>query len=304
MNRSSSQLWAAGALMVLALIWSYNWVLMKIAIRYASPFDFAAMRAFYGALSLFLVLFIQGRSLRLPMVPGLVWYGILQSGATVGLSTWALVSGGAGKTAILTYTMSFWTVLFAWVFLGETLRLRQWISLGFAAVGLGFILMPLTLTDELLSKGLAILAGVTWAMASTVLRQLRLKEPLDPIVFTAWQMLFGSVPLILVSLWLPSSPVQWSVEFLWILGYNAIPASAIAWLLWFYALKHLSTDTASLGALLTPVLSIPIAALHLGEIPSPTELLGIGLILLALVLKTPIEGVFYRFKPQKTNRMR
>ena len=297
MGRSHSRLWAIAALILLAVIWGYNWVFMKIAVRYASPFDFAAMRAFYGALSLFLVLLFQGRSIRLPTGVGTFWYGILQSGATIGLATWALVSGGAGKTAILTYTMSFWTVLFAWIFLGETLRPRQWASLSVAAAGLLFILMPLTLSGALVSKGLAILAGVAWAVSSIVLKKLDHTESMDPVAFTAWQMLFGSLPLILVSILLPSAPVEWSREFFGVLVYNVIPGSAIAWLLWFYALRHLSTDTASLGALLTPMLSIPIAAIQLGEIPSRTELLGMGLILTALMMNSSMPVNFKRFKP-------
>ena len=298
MNKSHSQLWATGALVLLAVIWGYNWVFMKVAVRYASPFDFAAMRAFYGSMSLFAVLLIQGRSVQPRAIQGAFRYGILQSGATIGLATWALVSGGAGKTAILTYTMSFWTLLFAWIFLGETLRLRQWSSLAIAAVGLAFILLPFTLSDSLVSKGLAILAGAAWALSSIVLKKLdHHTQPIDPIVFTAWQMLFGSLPLIAVSLLVPSAPIQWSPEFLGILFYNVLPGSAIAWLLWFYALRHLSTDTVSLGALLTPVLSIPIAAIQLGEIPSTTELLGIGLILTALMINSPIQINFRYRKP-------
>ena len=44
----------AAALILLALIWGYNWVVMKIGLGYAQPFTFAALRTFLGALSLFL----------------------------------------------------------------------------------------------------------------------------------------------------------------------------------------------------------------------------------------------------------
>ncbi|MDP1658587.1 MAG: EamA family transporter, partial [Methylotenera sp.] len=30
------------ALFILTLIWGYNWVVMKLAVQYASPFQFAA----------------------------------------------------------------------------------------------------------------------------------------------------------------------------------------------------------------------------------------------------------------------
>ena len=45
------------ALFLLTLIWGYNWVVMKTAVQYASPFQFAALRTFLGAIMLFLVMF-------------------------------------------------------------------------------------------------------------------------------------------------------------------------------------------------------------------------------------------------------
>ena len=43
---------AVAALILLALIWGYNWVVMKIGLRYSQPFTFAALRTFLGALVL------------------------------------------------------------------------------------------------------------------------------------------------------------------------------------------------------------------------------------------------------------
>ena len=113
---------AAFALLLLALIWGYNWVVMKVGLEYSQPFTFAALRTFLGAVTLFIVLPIMRRSLR-PRALGLTTLlGVLQTTGFVGLPTWALESGGAGKTAILTYTMPFWLLLMAWVVLGERLR--------------------------------------------------------------------------------------------------------------------------------------------------------------------------------------
>ena len=55
-KKLSSQGTAILALVVLVLIWGYNWVVMKIAVQYAGPFDYAALRVLLGGLSLLLVL--------------------------------------------------------------------------------------------------------------------------------------------------------------------------------------------------------------------------------------------------------
>jgi uncharacterized membrane protein len=120
----------AAALALLALIWGYNWVVMKIGLGYAQPFAFSALRTFLGALSLFLLLIVLRRSLRPQAVGFTIIIGLLQTTAFVGLLMWALQSGGAGKTSVLTYTMPFWLLLLAWVFLGERLRGTQWLAVG------------------------------------------------------------------------------------------------------------------------------------------------------------------------------
>src|SRR5665648_1239395 len=99
----------AAALILLALIWGYNWVVMKIGLGYAQPFAFAALRTFLGALSLFLLLIVLRRSLRPQAVGFTIVIGLLQTTGFVGLLMWALQSGGAGKTSVLTYTCLLYT---------------------------------------------------------------------------------------------------------------------------------------------------------------------------------------------------
>jgi drug/metabolite transporter (DMT)-like permease len=89
------------ALFVLTLIWGYNWVVMKVAVQYASPFQFAAMRTVFGALVLFGLIALTKRPLALSHFPTMLALGLLQTVGFTGLLIWALVEGGAGKTAVL-----------------------------------------------------------------------------------------------------------------------------------------------------------------------------------------------------------
>jgi drug/metabolite transporter (DMT)-like permease len=286
MAKQQSPVSAILALIGLAIVWGYNWVVMKIAVRDAAPFDFAAMRTLFGALSLFLVMIALRRPLKPKAIPETALFGVLQVTGTIGLISWALVSGGAGKTAVLNYTMPFWGLLFAWFFLGETVKGRQWGSIGMALGGLVCILMPFSLSSDLLSKGLAITAGITWALSSIVAKRLQKRETVDLLSFTAWQMLFGSLPLMAIAFVLPSPPVQWTGSFIAALLYNIIPGSAIAWLLWLHALNRLSAGVAGLGTLAVPVVGVLAAWLQLGERPSLTEAIGMGLIAIALLLNS------------------
>src|SRR5450759_1204997 len=168
----------AAALILLALIWGYNWVVMKIGLGYAQPFAFAALRTFLGALSLFLLLIVLRRSLRPRAVGFTVVIGLLQTTGFVGLAMWALQSGGAGKTSVLSYTMPFWLLLMAWVALGERLKRFQWVAVALAFCGLMLIFRPWRLHwgfSDLLGVG----GALCWPASAVVAKILRKRHEVD-----------------------------------------------------------------------------------------------------------------------------
>lgn len=286
MKHLTPQAAATLALVVLVFLWGYSWIAMKVAVQYASPFDYAALRLLLGGICLLLVLI----GLRKPILPqeilGTFLSGSLQLGGFYGLSAWAIVNGGAGKTAVLNYAMPFWVILLAWPVLGERLQKWQWVSIFIALAGLLFILMPFDFDEALFSKGLALLSSISWAVGIIISKRLQQKTSLDLLSYTTWQMLFGCIPLIGITLFIPSSPITWSFPFIVALFYSVIPGNAIAWLLWFYALNRLSAGSAGLGTLATPVAGVCAAWVHFGEQPTVLEAAGMVLIVCALAVNT------------------
>ena len=273
------------ALFVLSLLWGYNWVVMKYALAYAGPFQFGALRTFGGALCLMALLLALRRPLRPRELPTLILLGILQTSGFTGLIIWALVEGGAGKTAVLTYTMPFWVMVLAWPLLGEKIQGGQWLVALFSVLGLLFILDPLHLGTDLFSMTLAILGGVCWALAVIVAKKLHQRAPdLDLLSLTAWQMLFGSLPLVAVALLIPAQPIDWAPQFIGAVLFNAVLCNALAWLLWLYALQRLAAGVASMTSMLAPVVGVLAAWLQLGEEPVLYETIGMLLIGVALVI--------------------
>ena len=78
--------------------------------------------------------------------------------------------------------------------------------------------------------------------------------------------------------------VTWTLSFSLALAYNVVFATAIAWILWLFALNRLSAGAAGLASLGAPVCALAAAWLQLGELPTPAEALGMGLILGALAV--------------------
>lgn len=273
------------ALFLLTLIWGYNWVVMKSALQYAGAFQFGALRTFLGALCLFALLLIFKKPMRPREIPTLIVLGLLQTSGFTGLIIWALVSGGAGKTAVLTYTMPFWVMLMAWPLLGEKIHGVQWLAVLFSVLGLLFILDPLHLGADKFSMLLALLAGAAWALAVILAKKLHQRAPdLDLMSLTAWQMLFGSLPLVLVALLLPAPSIHWTRAFIGAVLFNAVLCNALAWLLWLYALHRLQAGVASMTSMLAPVIGVLAAWWQLGEKPDGAEMIGMLLIGLSLVI--------------------
>lgn len=286
MTHSSSRRRALVALAVLSLIWSYNWIVMKQALLYAGPFTFSALRYTLGTGVLFAVLLARRASLRPPPLLPTLLIGLAQTTGFQALVQWALVEGGAGRTALLAYTMPFWLMLLAWPLLGERLRAASWAALALAASGLTLILEPWHGLGGGHSAALAIAGGLCWAIGVVLSKRLFARSGVGALSLTAWQMLFGSLGLIAITIGADERAIEWSPWFLAALAYNAVLSSGLAWLLWSYVVERLPASLAGLSSLVIPIAGIGFAWLQLGERPTAVATTGIALIAVALAFAT------------------
>ncbi|HYZ17120.1 MAG TPA: EamA family transporter [Candidatus Acidoferrum sp.] len=287
---------AYGALAALALIWGYTWVMMKVAAENASPFLVAVGRPLLGAIVLFAVLALRGNLRPPPFVPTLI-LGLLQTTAFSILAALAVTAGGAGKVVVLAYTMPFWIVLFAWPLLGEKIAGARWIALVLAAVGLGFVVSPLD-RQTVLADALAVMTGMVWALSAVWTKMLRARGDVELLSLTTWQMIWGTVPLIVVALIVPEH-IRLAPETFVAFGFIGLISQSLGWLLWAFILSRLPAGVAGIASLATPVVGVSAAALQLHEIPSHAELTGMALIVVALVVNAaPPSFAKGRAKPE------
>jgi len=266
----------------MVLIWGYSWVVMKIALRHAHPFDFAAWRVGLGSLFLFLLVKLTGRKLLLPRYRMAMLLGFTQVALFVALSHFALLRAGPGKTSVLVFTMPFWMIVFAHFLIGERMRGTQWIAVAIAFAGLTLIVAPWDLTSVFGSL-LAVAGGAVWAISAVMSK--RWPTPgTDPLTFTAWQLLFGAVVLAALAATTSDRPVDWTPEYLYALAFSTIAATAIGWWLWTYILQRTPAGIAGLNSLGIPVVAVLSSWVQLGERPPALELAGMLMIGFALAL--------------------
>lgn len=271
----------AAALTALTAIWGYNWVVMKVALLDAPALTFSALRSALSAAGLFVVVLAMRQSLRPVRGGSLLALGLLQTMGFVGFASLAVATGAVGKSAVLAYTMPFWTLLMAGPLLGEHVRGVQWLAVALAAAGLIGILSPWGGTLDVTASLFSLAAAWCWAASNIVAKRMQLtgREMLN---VSAWQMAVGAVGLSALALLIDDAPVRWTTSFSLALVYNVVLATALAWMLWLYALNRLSAGASGLASLGAPVFALAAAWMQLGEVPTRSEAAGMALIVAAL----------------------
>lgn len=272
------------ALIALCAVWGYTWVMLKEGVRFADPWDYAVLRTVPGALLLFAIAAWRGESLRLRSPRHVFMLGLWQTTAFNALVSLALVSGAAGKTAVLVYTMPFWTMLIAWPVLGERIRGLQWLAVALSVAGLLLILEPWSLAGTRTANLLAVLTGASWAVAAVLTRRWRHHLAVGTIALTAWQMLLGSLVLAVLAPLLSARAVEWTPYFCFVLAYGVLFGTVLGWALWFYVLKLLPAGIAGLSVMAIPAIGVLSSRLQLGEQPGPVESAGMLLIVASLAV--------------------
>jgi drug/metabolite transporter (DMT)-like permease len=266
----------------LSMIWGYHWAVMKIGLQYCGGLTYTAIRCVIAAPLMLAIVKLRGGGIGLKYPKAAVIVGLIQTAGNFGLGAVAVKFGEAGKSAVLTYTMPFWVVLFGFLFLGERAGPRRWIAASLA--GAGTLLVALAGgVAQLMPVLLAIAGGVCWAIGLLVYQHFHRKHGDEPTVFAAWQLLVGGLTMAVFIPFVPGEhAIQWTPAFIGALAYTTFPATAFAVYLWFLLISRLEASMVALGVLLAPAIGLASSWIQLQERPAPLEATGLGIILFAI----------------------
>lgn len=269
---------------LLGLLWGFNWPAVRIALTEIAPWTLRASGMTFAGLFLVAVALGRGVPLAVPRAqwPRLAVAGLLSIAAFNILLAFAQLSAPTSRAAILTFTMPIWATLLARFILAEPIDRRRLVGLGLGIAGLACLGLPL-IAGGGLSFGLllALVASVSWALGTIVSKRWPVSAP--ALTIAAWQLLIGGAAGGLGMLVFEGVPVPKALEARTVaaLAFHILGAQALAYVLWFTVITRLPAGIASLGTLMVPAVGVLGSVLLLGERPTPSDWLGLALVIAA-----------------------
>jgi drug/metabolite transporter (DMT)-like permease len=258
--------------LALCAIWGSTWLAIKLGLRDLPPLTFAGIRFAAAAVVLFGIAALRG--FRLPRAArdwGLLAYtGLLTITLNYGLVFWGEQYISSGLAAVLSATVPLFGLPLAHRYLAsEPLNRRK-----VAGVLLGVIGVAIVCSGQLGTSGpLAFWAslGIILAALATAHAGVLIKAGgthMEPSVLAGVQMAGGCIPLLLGGALLEGSPFDfnWSPMAWATLGYLTILGSVIAFLMYYWLIRHTEVTWVLMIPLVTPLVAVAFGVLFAGEI--------------------------------------
>lgn len=272
------------ALLTVIVCWGLTWPVNKVLLEDLSPAWMMALRSAIATLGLFAIALARGRLVvpsraDLPVVLSITLLHMVGFGV---LAAWGLRLVPTGRSVVLAYTTPLWVVPGAWLFLGERLTARRIIGVSVGLIGLVTLFNPTafdwTSRNAILGNGAILIAALLWATSILHIRGHRWRA--TPLDLVPWEMLLATALVTPLAYALDGAPAPtWSGRLVALLLYAGIPGTAVAYWATALASRNLPAVTTALGLLATPVLSVVVATLWLGEPLTVALVVAIVLIL-------------------------
>jgi drug/metabolite transporter (DMT)-like permease len=292
-------------MLVVCLIWGFNFSVTKSAFGQIPPLPFSAVRFLVSSLLLWAVLrLVEGPAklapgaLRHLIILGVVGNTCYQLAFMLGLSRTT-----ATNSALILSTVPTVVAVLAGVLGLEriTARMRWGIALG--TLGVVLVIATRGVKFDVRTLGgdlLTVLAVFFWAGYTVGLR--RVPPGVSPLRVTTITTIAGTPGLLLAGL--PGIfRVHWEAvraEAWLALGYASILSLVVAYLLWNRSVKAVGGTRTAVYMCLTPLVAVLGAWLLLGERPHPLQGVGAGFII-AGVLLTRSAGTEKPELPERTS---
>jgi drug/metabolite transporter (DMT)-like permease len=273
---------------VVSTVWGSTWLAIKIGLAYLPPFLSAGARFVIASALLFAIIRIRG--LRIPFTRE-AWktyfaIGVLSFSIPFALVYWGEQFIPSSLGSILFGAFPF-TVALCTHFFSDDERLDTFKTIGTVVGFLGIVIIfapGLTWTGE---HGMLGMGAVLVSMAMQAYALIPIKKhgkDISPFVMNFVGMSMSAVFLLLLgAVFERDLPATWNVISIGAVTYLAVIGSVVAFVTYYWLLKHLEAVYLSLSSFINPIIAVMLGAIVLGESLAPSVGVGAVFVLMGIL---------------------
>lgn len=275
---------------VVTIIWSTSWVLIKIGLADIPAMTFAGLRYMLASLLFFPLLLkkdireqikrLSGHQWAVMVLLGIVLYTIGQGGQFLGLAYLPSVT-----VSLILNLSALFVAIVSSITIKERLTWLQWLGVLLNLAGVVIYFNPASnpMHGHWLGWLFAVLSLLGNSVGSIIGREVNRSARIHPIVITGISMTIGSALMLLTGiLWQGLPPL--STQSIWIIVILAVVNTAVCFTIWNYTQQTLmATETAILNNTMLVYISV-LAWIFLDEKQSPMGIVGLILALVGAML--------------------
>jgi len=289
----------------LSLFWGLNWPGMKIILNEMTVWWFRGICLIVGGTILLSLAAMSGNrwKLRVTELKPVLVCGLFAIMGWMVFSAYGVSLMPAGRASIIAFTMPLWATVMAALLLGEKITITKIIGLMFGIAGLVVLIGSdlVILQRAPIGSLFMLLAALSWALGTVLIKRFYWEIPV--ITNVAWQLLFSSIPMLIIAISFEPFPdlSSLSLKALLALIYLFLfPMSFCQWA-YFKTVSLLPASVAAIGTLMVPVIGVYSSHLILDEPVGMEDLVALSLILLALIFVLLVPAIRLRYKGRRKN---
>ncbi|WP_139364942.1 DMT family transporter [Sutcliffiella halmapala] len=234
---------------------------------------------------IFFTLFNQSLKLRRATLVPLIQLGFVQTFIQYLLFYIGLSYSTGMQGAVIAGTASFFQIIFAhFLYADDGLSLRKWIGIALGFGGVLVVNLPKVGADFQFGIGELLLLIAMMASAYGNIMARERSSKMDISYLTAYQMLFGSIGLIIAGGWSAGFfPFTFDWYTVGLIMYLAF-LSAAGFVLWNNVMKYNKVGKVSMYLFLVPVFGVVLSAAFLDEVMHYTILIGLALVTVGIII--------------------
>ncbi|MEM8857968.1 MAG: EamA family transporter [Chloroflexota bacterium] len=266
-----------GLAVLIAAIWGFNFVVIKLGLGEFPPLFFAMLRFIFVAIPA--VFFVDRKQIpwkwiiSIGIAIGVVKFGLLYIGMDLGLPT--------GLASLVLQAQVVFTVILGVMVFKEKIDRGQLLGIAIAVVGMALIGSNKIGGSQFIPFVMVVGAGLAWAIGNLLIKHSKISDGFRLFI---WMGLVPPTPLLILSLLTEQGQLEALIN-LNLLGigsvlYTSMISTVVGFGLWGWLISKYSASSVAPFALLVPIFGLYSAALFLGDSLTTNEQIG-GLIVLA-----------------------